>query len=150
MGGGWPGGPMGGGPYGGGGYPQSRGSSDEYDRLGDLVNPPHELRLTQKYDNDPEVAMIDDREHKRAFFTDGRKLEKSKDPAYEEIAAHWDGNKLVTEEKAAHNGKMSRTFEVSPDGKQLWETVHITDGKGNHPVTVRYTYDAVEKAQMIR
>src|SRR3974390_2435728 len=44
---------------------------------------------------------------------------------------------------------MSRTFEVSPDGKQLWETVRITDNKGNHPVTVRYAYDAVDKAQMI-
>ena len=134
----------------GGGYPQHSGSSDDYDRLGDLVNPPHELRLGQKYDKDPEVEMIDDREHKRAFFTDGRKLEKSKDPAYEEIAAHWDGNKLVTDEKASHNGKMSRTYEVSPDGKQLWETVRITDSKGNHPVTVRYVYDAVDKAQLIR
>ena len=150
MGGGWPGGPMGGGPYGGGGYPRSSGGSDDYDRLGDLVNPPHELRLSQKYDKDPEVQMVDDREHKRAIFTDGRKLEKSKDPAYEEIAAHWDGNKLVTDEKASHNGKMSRTYEVSPDGKQLWETVHITDSKGNHPVTVRYVYDAVDKAQLIR
>jgi len=135
---------------GGYGGPRMGGGSDDYDRLGDLVNPPHELRLSQKYDKDPEVQMIDDREHKRAFFTDGRKLEKSKDPAYEEIAAHWDGSKLVTDEKASHNGKMSRMFEVSPDGKQLWETVHITDSKGNHPVTVRYVYDAVDKTQLIR
>lgn len=153
MGGGWPGGPggpMGGGPYGGGpNYPQG-GSSSDYDRLGDLVNPPREVRLSQKYDKDPEVVLADDREHKRAFFTDGRKVEKSKDPAYEEIAAHWDGNKLVTDEKASHGGKMSRTFEVSPDGKQLWETVHITDNKGNHPVTVRYVYDAVDRATLVR
>lgn len=150
MGGGWPGGPMGGGPYGGGYPPPSSASSSDYDRLGDLVNPPHELRLTQKYDKDPQVAMVDEREHKRAFFTDGRKLEKSKDPSYEEIAARWDGSRLVTDEKASHNGKMTRTFEVSPDGKQLWETVHITDSKGSHPVTVRYVYDAVDKAQFIR
>ena len=87
----------------------------------------------------------------RGWAEDGRAVRWAEArPAYEEIAAHWDGSKLVTDEKASHNGKMSRTYEVSPDGKQLWETVHITDSKGNHPVTVRYVYDAVDKAQLIR
>jgi len=144
MGGGWPGGGMGGGPYGGRGGGPPQGGSDSYDRLGDLVNPPREVKLSQKFDKDPEVDMSDDREHRRAFFTDGRKLEKPKDSSYEQIAAHWDGNRLVTDEKGAHGGKMSRTFEVSPDGRQLWETIHLADSRGNHPVTVRYVYDATD------
>lgn len=142
MGGPWPGGPMGGPGYGGQRPPQG---GDESDRMGDVVNPPHEIKLSQNFDKDPEVLMSDDREHRTAFFTDGRKLEKEKDPSYKEIAARWDGSKLVTDEKASHNGKLSRTFELSSDGKQLIETVHLTDSKGNHPVNVQYVYDAIEE-----
>jgi hypothetical protein len=142
MGGGWPGGPMGGPGYGGQRQPQETG--DETDRLGDIVNPPRQIHLSQNYDKDPEVLMSDDREHRTAFFTDGRKLEKEKDPTNKQVAAHWDDKKLVTDEKAAHGGKMSRTFELSHDGKQLIETVHITDSKGNHPVNVQYVYDAMD------
>ena len=143
MGGGWPGGPMGGPGYGGQRPPQ--GGGDESDRMGDIVNPPREIKLSQNFDKDPEVLMSDDREHRTAFFTDGRKLEKEKDPSYKEIAARWDGKKLVTDEKGAHGGKLSRTFELSSDGKQLIETVHLTDSKGNHPVNVQYVYDAADQ-----
>ena len=144
-GGGWPGGPMGGGGYGGRrtGYPQ--GGGDESDRMGDVVNPPREIRLSQNFDKDPAVLLSDDREHRVAFFTDGRKLEKQKDPRYQEVAAHWDGSNLVSDEKGAHGGKLSRTFELSSDGKQLIETVHLSDSKGNHPVSVRYVYDATDE-----
>ena len=141
MGGGWPGG---GGPgYGGQRRPQ--GSEDDSDRMGDVVNPPREVKLSQKFDKDPEVLLSDDREHRTSFFTDGRKLEKQKDTSYQEIAAHWDNSNLVTDEKGAHGGKLSRTYELSSDGKQLIETVHLSDSKGNHPISVRYVYDATDE-----
>jgi len=143
VGGAWPGGPMGNHPYGGPSYPQSRG--DESDRMGDIVNPPREIKLSQNSDNDPEVLLSDDRQHRVAIFTDGRKLQKEKDSSYQEIAAHWDGANLVTDEKGARGGKLSRTFELSSDGKQLIETVHLSDKNGNHPVSVRYVYDAVDE-----
>jgi hypothetical protein len=142
MGGPWPGG---GGGRGGQGYPQS---GDESDRLGELVNPPRELHLSRRSESEPEVDLMDDRQHRRVFFTDGRKLEKPKDSSYQEIAAHWDGDKLVTDEKGAHNGKLSRTLEVSSDGRQLLETIHITDSKGNHAITVQYVYDAVDASSL--
>lgn len=144
---GWPGG---GGPMGGGGYGGHRSSSqdDESSRLGDLVNPARELQIIRRSPNDPEVEMIDDRERRRIFYTDGRKIEKQKDPGMEEISAHWEENKLVTDEKGPHNGKLSRTLEVSSDGKQLLETVRATDSKGNHPLTVQYVYDAVDPSSL--
>jgi hypothetical protein len=147
MGGPWPGGggPMGGGGYGGHRNPQS---SEEADRLGDLVNPARELMLVRRDPNDPEVDLTDDRQRRRIFYTDGRALKKQQDSSYEEIAAHWDGDKLITDEKAPHNGKLSRTYEVSSDGKQLLETVHVTDSKGNHPMTVQYVYDAVDPSSL--
>lgn len=143
------GGPMGGpggqgGPYGG----HRTAQDDDTARMGDLVNPVRELQIIRRNEGDPEVEMIDDRERRHIFYTDGRKIEKQKDPSLEEISARWDGDRLVTDEKGAHNGKISRTFEVSSDGKQLLETIRVTDSKGNHPVTVNYVYDAVDKRDL--
>jgi hypothetical protein len=138
----WPGGPMGGGGYGGQRFPQ--GGGDVSDSMADVVNPPREIKFSQKFDKDPEVLLSDDREHRVAFYTDGRKLQKEKEPSYQEVAAHWDDKSLVTDEKGSHGGKLSRNYELSSDGKQLIETVHLTDSKGNHPVTVRYVYDATD------
>jgi hypothetical protein len=145
---GFPGGTIGGGgPYGGHRTPSSS-QDDENGRLGDLVNPVRELQVLRRNENDPEVEMIDDRERRHIFYTDGRKLEKQKDPGLEEVSAHWDGNRLVTDEKGPHSGKLSRTFEISSDGRQLLESVHVTDSKGNHPITVNYVYDAIEKSSL--
>lgn len=140
------GGPMGGGgPY--GGAPRQQ-QGDDSSRLGEQINPVRELQVIRRNENDPETEMIDDRDHRHIFYTDGRKVEKPKDPALEEVSAHWDGNRLVTDEKAPHNGKMSRTFELSSDGRQLTESIHVTDSKGNHPITINYVYDAIETSSL--
>jgi hypothetical protein len=143
---GFPGGPMGGGgPYGGGRQQTQR---DDSSRLGDLVNPARDLQVLQHNPDDPEVDMLDDREHRHIFYTDGRKIEKQKDPSLEEVSAHWDDKRLVTDEKGPHNGKLSRTFEISSDGHQLLETVHVTDSKGNNPITINYVYDAINSSSL--
>jgi hypothetical protein len=137
---------MGGGGYGGHrgmGGPQGE-SSDA--RNQDIYRPANQVTLTQRLEKDPEIDLADDRGHRQAFFTDGRKLQESKDSSYQQIAAHWDGNKLVTDEKGPHGGKVSRTYELSPDGRQLWETVQITPGKNKDTKTIRYVFDAVDEA----
>ena len=89
-----------------------------------------------------EVDLKDDHDRKRAFMTDGRKLQKSKDYNYLEIAAKWDGNRLVTDENSPRGGKMRRTFELSPDGRQLYENLHIeSSGRNGHTMDVHYVYD---------
>jgi hypothetical protein len=138
---GGPGGP--GGPYGG-----HRTQDDETSRMGELVNPVRELQVLHRNESDPEVEMIDDHERRHIFYTDGRKIEKQKDPGLEEISARWDGDRLVTDEKGPHNGKISRTFEISSDGQQLLETIRVTDSKGNHPLTVNYVYDAIDTREL--
>ena len=91
--------------------------------------------------NSPEVDLTDDHYRKLAIFTDGRQLQKSKDDNYQEIAAHWDGKQLVTDEKTPQGSKMSRAFELSPDGRQFFETVHVDRGKSKGLLTIRYVYD---------
>ncbi len=143
-GGGYPGGGYPGGG-GGGGYGGHRGgtqgeSDDDRQRMAEVLSPSNSLTLAEGK-KDIEVDSFDDQERKRAFFTDGRKLQKSKDANYQEIAAHWDGARLVTDEKNPGGGKMSRTYELSYDGTQLYETLHMTVGRSSTPVTIRYVYD---------
>jgi len=133
-----------GGGYPGGGYGGRRMGSGESDeerqKMQELFRPSQGLRLAEAK-KDAEVDLFDDQERKRAFFTDGRKLQKSKDLNYQEIAAHWEGKQLVTDEKKPRGGKMSRTYELSYDGTQLYETLHLTVGRSNTPLVIRYVYD---------
>ena len=133
MGGGYPGG-------GHGGYGGRRGgeSDEERQKMRELLTPARKITLSM---TGAEVDLVDDRDRKRAFMTDGRKLQKSKDENYQEIAAKFDGNRLVTDEKDPRGNKMSRTFELSSDGLQLYETLHMTSGRNNTQRVIRYAYD---------
>jgi hypothetical protein len=134
MGGGYPGGGHGG--YGG---HRGGGESDEQrEKMQNLLRPARSLNLSM---TGAEVDVLDDHESKLAFMTDGRKLQKSKDASYQEIAAKWDGTRLVSDEKDPRGNKMSRTFELSSDGLQLYLTLHMTTGRSNSPRVIRYVYD---------
>ncbi|HEV2196554.1 MAG TPA: hypothetical protein VGR55_13295 [Candidatus Acidoferrum sp.] len=138
-GGGWPG--AGGGRRGG----MGGGESDEdRQRMHELLSPPTTMTFSM---TGAEVDLQDDRDRKRAFMTDGRKLKKSKDDNYQEIAAKWDGNRLVSDEKSPRGGKMSRSFELSPDGRQLYENLHIEgSGRSNRSMDLHYVYEIVAEA----
>jgi hypothetical protein len=132
----------------GGGYPGGRGgyggrseSDQEREKMQELFRPADRFTIDM---TGAEVDLVDDQERKRAFMTDSRKLQKSKSVGYEEIAAHWDGNRLVTDERDARGEKMSRSFELSHDGRQLFETVHMTVDRNDTSLVIRYVYDEVE------
>src|SRR5260370_18525606 len=106
----------------------------------EVMNPSRSLTVAEAR-KDVEIDMFDDQERKSAFFTDGRKLQKTKGGAMQEIAAHWDGNRLVTDEKSPSGRKMSRTYELSYDGTQLYETLRLTRGRSDSEISIRYVYD---------
>jgi len=139
-GGGYPGGGGGGGPYGGRRGGQQNESDEDRQRMEEVINPSNSLTVAEAQRN-VEIDLFDDAQHKRALFTDGRKVQKSKDANYQEIAAHWDDKRLVTDEKSPRGGKMSRTYELSGDGTQLYETLRMTTGRNNTSVLIRYVYD---------
>jgi hypothetical protein len=151
----------GGNPYpgqgggGGNGGGARRGSNQPGDMdpgtMRDLTDPPETLSIVQKDPKGAEVDLTDDRTRKIALFTDGRKIEKSNDDMYQEIAAKWDGRSLVTDEKTPRGGKFSRTFELAPSGQQLYETVRMDaiaygGGKSGPQVYIQYVYDADQEA----
>jgi len=141
-GGGYPGGGYPGGGGGGRGGYGGRGESDEdRQRMADMMDPPREMKFSM---TGAEVDLLDNLDRKRAFMTDGRKLQNSKDSSYEEIAAHWDGTRLVTDEKDSRGNKLSRTFELSTDGLQLFEKVHMTSGRSGGTRSFEFVYDATD------
>jgi hypothetical protein len=135
--------PYPGGPYGG---PRTMGDPDAgtNEQLQEMVRPAFSQNISLK---DAEVDSSDEHSNQLIFFTDGRKLQKTKqkDDSRQEISARWNGQQLVSDEKGPQNKKMSRTLELSPDGKQLVETWHIENRRSDSPIVIRYVYDAANE-----
>ena len=131
---------MGGGPYGGRRGMGGNESDEDRQRMQEIVAASNTLTIAEAK-REVETDIFDDQQRKQALFTDGRKLQKSKDLNYQEIAARWDGNRLVTDEKSPSGNKISRSYELSYDGTQLYETVRLTRGRSNSQVSIRYVYD---------
>ena len=47
----------------------------------------------------------------------------------------------MSDEKSPLGGKMSRTYELSKDGRRLYESLHIDNGRSGS-ISIRYVYDA--------
>jgi hypothetical protein len=132
----------GGGVYGrhGAGNGSDAESADDRAHMQELIDPPVVIHVAQK---DNEFDLADDTDNKRVFYTDERKLKKSKDLSYVEIAAHWEDNRLVSDEKTSRGNRISRTFEPQPGGKKLVETVRIESNHNQSAVDIRYVYDLI-------
>jgi hypothetical protein len=58
--------------------------------------------------------------------------------------AHWQDTQLITEMDGRRGGKTTRTYELSPDGKELYVTTHVENPRFSQPVTYRLVYDPVK------
>ncbi|HMK23835.1 MAG TPA: hypothetical protein VK466_15995 [Terriglobales bacterium] len=127
-----------GGPGGSGGMGRGSDSDEQRARLRDLVDPPEQLTVAQK---GPEVDMTDPQYRERELFTDGRNIEKSKDAMQMPVKAHWNHEALVTEEKGPNGEKISHSYELAADGKQLTDTLTLESKKLHTPLIIRSVYD---------
>ena len=137
-GGGYPGGPRGGYPGGPGGPGYGGPDIENNPKLQPLLRPAGLLNVDLK---NQEIDVTEDQYRKLLLYTDGRQIPKQTDDNRQEIAAHWDGNHLLSDEKSPLGGKMSRVYELSGDGRQLYETLHIDNGRSGTPITIKYVYD---------
>lgn len=55
--------------------------------------------------------------------------------------AEWQGSQLVANGRGFGGGSTTRTFELSPDGKQLYVTTKMTSERLSQPVTYKLVYD---------
>jgi hypothetical protein len=58
-----------------------------------------------------------------------------------QVLAQWQGNQLVVNGRGFGGGTTTRTYELSPDGKQLYVTTKMTSERLSQPVTYRLVYD---------
>jgi hypothetical protein len=130
---------MPGGGMGRGGRQSNRGdsvSSDEWDRL--AANPKY-LRIEQ---HDDQVVVGDDSDHTQTFYTDGKKHDdKDADGKKITTKSSWEGGAFVAETRLPHSDKLTQTFRVSEDGKQLFVTTRFDASSLAGPVSIRRVYD---------
>ncbi len=62
-------------------------------------------------------------------------------------AAEWQGSDLVATMQGPRGGAVTRTFELSPDGKQLYMINKIENPRLQGPVTIRFVYDRAKSGQ---
>jgi hypothetical protein len=165
-GGGYPGGgggyPGGGGVWGGGGgggvwgngggggrggMGRNRGgagnlSTQDWDRL--AANPKY-VHIDQQSDK---IVVTDDSDNSRTFYTDGKKHDdKDQDGAKISTKSSWDGNIFTAETRMAHSEKLTETFRVSEDGKQLFITSRFDAPSLSGPLSIRRVYDLGKSAE---
>jgi hypothetical protein len=87
-------------------------------------------------------VVIDDSEHSRTFYPDGKKHD-DKDENGKKISTktEWSGDTLIAETKLGHS-KLTESFRRDEDGKQLIVVSRLEDSSLSGPVSIRRVYDA--------
>ena len=146
IGGGYPGGGgVGrGGRRGAGGPGANAGPSGE--ELEQLAANPQTLRVDQ---DEKQVTITDDGGQIKNLYPDGKKhKETGSNGEATAIKAHWDGDRLVAESKLPHAGKLTETYQLSRDGKQLCVVSQLDSSGLSAPLVIRRVYDnAAAEAQ---
>ena len=150
-GGGWPGGGMGmpGGGMGRGGMGRrggqsSRGSTVSSEAWDRLAENPKFLHLDQRSD---QVVVTDNSDHTQTFYPDGKKHD-DKDENGKKVSTktQWQGDTLMAETKLDHSTKLTQSFRLSDDGKQLYVTSRLENSSLQAPVSIRRVYDLLSPA----
>jgi hypothetical protein len=129
--------------------PRNTGSSDDdftRAQMQELTTPASEITLSAKDTKDDkaaEVNLTDDLNRQRIFYTDGRKVTKSKEEKYQEYNSHWEDYRLVGEVEGEHDARATRSFEPAPGGQVLYETIRLERTKTHDMVEIRYVYEKV-------
>jgi hypothetical protein len=137
-----------GGGYGrgmGGGSGAPRANPEEMARMReamrDVTMPSEHLTITQ---SDTTIVITGADGHTTRLSTDGKKIKDENTKV--ERKTKWEGGKLVSEINGLGSGKMTQTFSVDPDTKQLRiSLVMPAGGNSKEPRTINRIYDADQK-----
>jgi hypothetical protein len=110
------------------------------DALRDVTNPSDHLIVTQ---TESMVVLTGADGRTLRLSPDGKKIKDENTKV--ERKTRWDGGKLVTEINGLGPGKMTQTFSVDPETKQLRLTVVMEGGRSGQPRTITQIYDADPK-----
>ena len=108
-----------------------------------LAKNPKFLNITQKADQ----IVITDSESSRTLYTDGKK-HKLTDEDGNKVTnkTEWHGDELVSESRWGA-GKLTDTYEISSDGKQLTVVSRYESPSLSQPLSIRRVYDQGNSGQ---
>jgi len=111
-------------------------NSDDMDTL---ATDPKALTIDQ---NEKQISITDDADHTENLYPDGKK-HKGDDASGDKtgIKTRWNGSRLVCQSKLGHSGKLTETYELSPDAKQLYVTSELSSAHLSAPLIIRRVYD---------
>jgi hypothetical protein len=143
---GGPGGPGGGpgGPLGGG----RGGRGQNGDSQSDANNMMSDLSYLTVSQTEKSVKVQSDSGHLLAQYPlpDQGSSKSDNSQSSKNNSAEWQGDALVVVSPGRNGGKITRTFESSSDGSQLYMTTRMEGGRLNQPVTFRLVYDPTHPA----
>ncbi|HXW15363.1 MAG TPA: hypothetical protein VEN79_12715 [Terriglobia bacterium] len=114
-------------------------TSEEWDRL--AANPKY-LQIEQHSD---QFVVSNDTDQGQTFYPDGKKHDdKDADGKKITTKSSWEGDAFVAETKLSRSQKITETYRLSGDGKQLYVTTRFEDTSLNGPVLIRRVYDAAK------
>ena len=130
---------MGGGVGRGGGGMGNQGRAISNQEWEDLAANPSFLAIRQSED---QITVNDDSDHTRTLHPDGKK-HQDLDANGKKITtkAQWEGDALVAEYKVGRSGKLTETYRLSSDGKELDVVSRFEDPSLNGPLSIRRVYD---------
>jgi hypothetical protein len=108
------------------------------DAMHDITNPSDHLVITQ---TDSMIVLTGADGRTTRLAPDGKKVKDENTKI--ERKTKWDGGKLVSEINGLGSGKMTQSFSIDPEGKQL-RIVVVMEGRGQ-PRTITQVYDVDAK-----
>lgn len=104
-----------------------------------LATTPETLTITPKGNG---IRLVDDNGEITTLAGDGKK-HKEKDPSGKKftVKSHWDVNRLISERKLKKLGKLTESYQLSPDRKELIVVSRLDDSQLSAPLVIRRVYD---------
>jgi hypothetical protein len=129
---------FGGGGMRGGGAPQMNpeAAARMRDAMREITNPPDRLTVVQ---TGALVIITGGDGRTTRLSPDGKKIKD--DSTGVERKTKWDAGKLVSEVSGLGPGKITQTFSVDPESKQLRVVVQMEGGGRSKPRTITHVYD---------
>lgn len=100
-------------------------------------------QLLQISQTDVELQIGDETGQVRTLYTDGRKVKREAALGGGEVKTKWKEDKLVVEQKYDRGLKITETYELVDEGRQLLLKVRIEGLRFPQPLEIRRVYDAV-------
>ncbi len=122
-----------------GGQSANRGPAIGREDWGKLAANPKSLLIDQLPDR---MVLTDDAQHAETFYSDGKKREeKDANGKKFSVKGLWEGGAFIVDTRLPHAEKITQTFRLSEDGKQLVVTTRFDASSLHPPLDIRRVYD---------